>query len=78
MLGRTHEPCRDHRNNKIVLEEMSFEMGKQNKNFFSSKGTRRIRYGRSYVMLGNKEVYCNESVVNFPTDPPKNACFTDA
>lgn len=57
---------------------MSFEMGKQNKNFFSSKGTRRIRYGRSYVMLGNKEVYCNESVVNFPTDPPKNACFTDA
>jgi hypothetical protein len=39
MLGRTHQPCREHPNNKIVLEEMSFELGKQNKEFFSSKGT---------------------------------------
>ena len=47
MLGRTHQPCREHHNNKIVLEEMSFEMGKQSKEFVSSKGTRRIRYGWS-------------------------------
>ena len=34
MLGRTHQPCRERRNNKIVLEEISFELGEQNKEFF--------------------------------------------
>jgi hypothetical protein len=39
MLGRTDQPCREHRNNKIMLEEMSSELDKQNKEFFSFKGT---------------------------------------
>jgi hypothetical protein len=37
MLGRTHQPCRELHSNKIVLEEMSFEMGKQNKDFLVQK-----------------------------------------
>jgi len=39
MLRRTHKPCKENRNNKLVLEELSFELGKQKKEYFSSKGT---------------------------------------
>jgi len=37
MLGRTHQPCRELHSIKIVLEEMSCEMGKQNKEFLVQK-----------------------------------------
>jgi hypothetical protein len=50
------------------MEKMSFKLGQQNKEFFSSKGTLRIRYSSNSVMLGTKEVSCNESIVKFPTE----------
>jgi hypothetical protein len=47
---------------------MSFRLGQQNKVFFGSKSTLRIRYGSNSVKLGTKEVSYDELIVNFPTE----------
>ena len=37
-LGRTHQTCREHRSSNIMLVKVTFELGKQNKEFISLRG----------------------------------------